>query len=223
MIVYNSYPVTLVGGGSLDKSDLSRALSMGSYIVAADGGAEAAINHNVLPNAIIGDFDSISDKSLSKIPSDAQHRIEEQDSTDFDKCLRNIDSPLILAVGFTGARIDHQLAAFNTLVRHPDKRCILLGPCDTVFLAPPSINLDLPAGTTVSLFPMGAVEGHSEGLKWPISGICFTPDGQIGTSNEATGPVSLALTAPKMLVTVPSEHFELVANALQNTASHWPS
>ncbi len=223
MIVYELNPVALVGAGPLNKIELDRALRIGSCLVAADGGAETAINHDLVPDAVIGDFDSLPDKILSSFPKDRLHRIEEQDSTDFDKCLRNIHSPLIVAVGFTGARMDHQLAALNTLVRHSDKRCILLGPSDAVFLVPPSIEIDLPKGTTVSLFPMGAVEGHSEGLRWPIAGICFTPDGRIGTSNEATGPVSLSVTAPKMLMTVPAEFLELTAETLRGTKARWSS
>ena len=41
---------------------------------------------------MIGDFDSISDAAQRALPPAALHRIAEQDSTDFDKCLRNIDA-----------------------------------------------------------------------------------------------------------------------------------
>ena len=223
MIVHHSDPVTLIGGGNLLKSELDRALAIGSYLVAADGGADSAVNHNKIPKVVIGDFDSISDTTVATVPKASQHLITEQKSTDFDKCLRNISAPLILGIGFCGGHIDHQLAAFNSLVRHSATCCVLLGADDVVFLAPPSFRIDLPEGTRVSLFPFGTVEGHSDGLKWPISGLTFTPDGKVGTSNEATGPVTLSVTAPKLLVVLPATHFETVAKVLLNTPSHWPS
>jgi len=69
---------------------------------------------------------------------------------------------------------------------------------------------------------MGAVEGRSEGLRWPIGGLNFAPDGRIGTSNAALGPVSLTLTAPKMLVILPEATLETVARRLIATPARWP-
>ncbi len=176
---------------------------------------------DIMPDAVIGDFDSISDTARAAIPQDRLHAIAEQDSTDFDKCLRNIDAPLVIGLGFGGARLDHELAAFNTLVRRPERRCLLLGQDNIAFLAPPALHLPLEAGTPVSLFPMAAVEGVSDGLHWPIAGLNFTPDGQIGTSNMATGDVSLNFTTPKMLLLLPQTCFELAVRALQDTRPSW--
>ena len=221
MIVHHSQPITLAGGGSLQKKDLERARAIGPEVVAADGGADATHSADITPAAVIGDFDSISSTTRAALHPDTLHHIPEQDSTDFDKCLRNISAPLVLGVGFTGARIDHQLANFNTLVRYPGRRCILLGATDISFLAPPSFALELEPGTPVSLFPMGVVEGVSDGLEFPIGGLTFTPDGRVGTSNTATGPISISLTAPKMLMILPASTFEAAAAALLDNAAHW--
>jgi thiamine pyrophosphokinase len=72
-----------------------------------------------------------------------------------------------------------------------------------VFLAPLQMELHLPVGSRLSLFPMGRVEGESEGLRWPLQGISFAPDGMIGTSNEVSGPVRLRFSARRMLVILP--------------------
>ncbi len=221
MIVQQSKPVTLIGGAAVNNKGLDRVLALAPGIVAADGGADTALLHGLIPDAVIGDFDSISESARQVIPADQLHSIPEQDSTDFDKCLRNIRAPLIIGVGFSGARLDHQLAAFNTLVCHPDRRCILVGEQDLAFLCPPSLKLDVPPETPLSLFPMGAVEGISEGLRWPIAGLNFAPDGRVGTSNMTTGPVFLNVTAPKMLVILPLSSLECVAAALQDTAAVW--
>jgi thiamine pyrophosphokinase len=131
------------------------------------------------------------------------YRIAEQDSTDFDKCLRSIRAPLILGVGFTGARIDHELAACSALVAPGHPPCILIGPVDICFAAPPELSLDLAPGTRLSLFPLAVLRGRSTGLRWPIDAVPFAPSGPIGTSNEVTGPVRLAFDAPGMLVILP--------------------
>jgi len=221
MIVQSNAPITLVGGGSLRKSDLRAAMRHAPRVVAADSGADAAFAAGAEPEVVIGDLDSLSAAGRARIPMDRQHLITEQDSTDFDKALRSIDAPLVIGVGFLGKRLDHQLAACNTLVRYPDRRAVLASADSVVFLAPPEIALDLAAATIVSLFPLGAVEGWSEGLVWPIGGLNFTPDGGIGTSNRALGPVQLGFTAPKMLVVLPARCLEAVVEGLDRSAARW--
>lgn len=222
MIVRENEPITLIGGAAVTLTLLARARALAPIVVAADGGADAALAHGAMPQAVIGDFDSISEDARARISDTAQHPIADQDSTDFDKCLGNIASPLIIGIGFSGDRLDHQLAAYNTLVRHPWQRCILLGREELVFLAPPSIDIDLEADCPVSLFPMGAVEGISDGLAYPIGGLNFAPDGRVGTSNTALGPVHLSVTAPKMLVILPQSTLEDAARALGATKARWP-
>ena len=221
MIVSSSEPVLLIGGGEVYPEQLRRAHALCDLVVAADKGADHALAQDILPDAVIGDFDSVSNRARAATPEARLHIIAEQNSTDFDKCLRNIVAPLVIGVGFGGARVDHELAAFNTLVRRPDRRCLLLGRDTLTFLSPPSLALPLAAGTAVSFFPLGAVEGVSDGLRWPIGGLSFTPDGQIGTSNEALGEVSFSFTAPKMLTLLPASTFEATVTALLNTAQNW--
>ncbi len=143
----------------------------------------------------------------------ASTQIAEQDSTDFDKVLRSVEAPLMLAVGFLGARLDHELAAMAVLARSP-RRCMLLGQHDVVFAARARMELDLEAGTRVSLFPMHDVAGRSEGLRWSIDGIAFAPGGRIGTSNQATGPVRLEMEGTGMLVLLPRETLPVAVKAL---------
>ncbi|WP_371224926.1 thiamine diphosphokinase [Roseovarius sp. 2305UL8-3] len=222
VIVDSTETVTLIGGANLNKAVFKRACALAPRVVAADGGADTALEHGVTPEAVIGDFDSISEATRNTLPDSALHPIDEQDSTDFDKSLRNINAPLVIGVGFSGDRVDHQLACYNTLVRHPAQRCVLLGDQDLVFLAPPSLRMALEPDTPVSLFPMGAVEGVSDGLRWPIAGLNFAPDGRVGTSNIALGQVEIAVTSPKMLVILPDSTLETVVSALLETAATWP-
>ena len=203
VIVQSQDYVTLLGAADLKTRDIEEALMRAPILVAADGGVRHAIAHGYGISAAIGDFDSIDPETKKVIPANRIHEIAEQDSTDFEKCLRAVAAPLILALGFTGWRIDHELAVYNALARYPGKRCIVVGDRDIVVLAPPHLELDLEPGTRLSLFPMAATSGRSDGLRWPIDDIAFAPDGRVGTSNQVTGPVRLEFDQPGMLVILP--------------------
>ena len=181
--------VTLVGGGVVGSDDLKWALARAPLLVAADGAAETVLAAGYLPDAVIGDMDSVG-PARRLIAPDRLFEIAEQDTTDFEKCLARITAPGVLAIGFLGKRLDHSLATLSTIARRRS-RCLLIGPKDVAFAAPARVDLDLKAGTRVSLFPFAPVTGRSNGLRWPIDGLELSPTGRIGTSNEALGHVSL--------------------------------
>jgi len=176
---------------------------MAPTLVAADGGANVALGAGRVPDCVIGDLDSLSPEARALLPAGRLHLIADQATTDFEKCLMRIAAPLILAIGFTGARIDHELAVWNVLARLGAHRCIVIGQEDVVLLAPERLRLDLAPGTRVSLFPMSPVRAESTGLRWPVDGLAFAPDGVLGTSNEATGPVELRVLEGRLLLILP--------------------
>lgn len=223
-IVHALGPVALLGGGEATRADLDTVLNRTEKLVAADGGARLALAAGYVPDAVIGDFDSLSAADRAQIPADRLHVVREQDSTDFDKALRAIRAPLVVAAGFLGARVDHQLAAFSTLMRHADRPCILLGATELVFLVPPVLELDLAPLDVVSLMPMAPVRGTSTGLAWPIDGLELRPGGRIGTSNQATGAVRLEVEAPALLGIVPRGALDPLMQALVPlTRARWPA
>jgi thiamine pyrophosphokinase len=215
LIVDTTEGVTMVGGAPFPKGLFRESLARAPVVVAADGGADRALSAGVVPDAVIGDFDSISAAARQVIPAARLHPIAEQDTTDFDKALRSVRAPFVLALGFAGARIDHGLAVFNALLRHHPQPCVILSAEDAVFLAPRDLVLRLPVGERLSLFPMGPVRGESRGLRWPIDGIGFAPGGRIGTSNEvAATEVHLVFDAPRMLVILPRRQLDAAISAL---------
>ncbi|MEL6169603.1 MAG: thiamine diphosphokinase [Pseudomonadota bacterium] len=215
-IVDTEKSVTLVGGGTVTPHDIEDCLTRAPVIVAADGGATPVLAEGHVPDAVIGDLDSLPQSARAKIPARRLHEITDQDTTDFEKCLRSVRAPLILGAGFTGQRIDHELAVYATLVRS-GRPCIILGSEDIVFAAPDRIEFDPGIGTRVSLFPMARVTGRSSGLFWSINGITFSPAGRGGTSNRATGPVMLEFDAPGMLVILPRACLDMAIDALKST------
>ena len=218
VIVESSDPVTLVAGGPVRRAEMRLALRRAPVVVAADGGADRALDLGVTPQAVIGDLDSLSVRAREALAT-RLHPITEQVTTDFDKALRSIRAPYVLALGVTGGRLDHELAVLSALVRHaaqPDAMpCLLLTPEDVIFALPRALRLKLRGGDRLSLFPLAPVSGESTGLRWPIDGIAFAPDGMIGTSNAVTeGPVQLRMDGPGMLAILPRTRLGAVLAAL---------
>ncbi|KIC44669.1 thiamine pyrophosphokinase [Ruegeria sp. ANG-S4] len=223
-IVRSEEPIALFGGGQIGPDDLNLAFNRVNCVVAADGGAAILIDSGRIPDAVIGDFDSLDPVYRDQIPDAQQFFVSEQDSTDFEKALRQIEAPLVLGVGFLGARVDHQLAAFNTLVRLQDRPCVLLGEDEVILHAPPKLALPMAKGQTVSLFPLRRVTGRSRGLEWPIDQLVFEPDGQVGTSNRALGAIELQVDGPGLLVMLPRDMLDEVMRAfLSGQSARWPA
>jgi thiamine pyrophosphokinase len=211
--------ITLVGGGSVTPQAIKAARVLAPVLVAADGGADRCLRAGMVPAAVIGDFDSISDHARSVLDPATLHHLPEQATTDFDKALRSVAAPFVLALGFTGARIDHQLAVFNVLVRMPDRVCIVVGAEDVVFHAPARLTLDMRVGDRFSLFPMAQVTGREQGLEWPLKGYQFAPDGLTSTSNRVVArQVRLEMDGPGMLVILPKARLRAAINGLVRPA-----
>lgn len=224
-IVHAEAPITLVGGAEAAPSDLGAALELAPRCVAADSGAALALAAGVLPEAVIGDFDSIRPEDLARIPEARRHRVGEQISTDFEKALGRIAAPLVLGVGFLGGRLDHQLAVLHGLLALPHRRCLLVGAEEIVFLLPRRIELPTAEGDLVSFFPLVPSQASSAGLSWPLDGLVLAPGGRIGTSNRAEGPVTLETAAPGILAILPRRLMRPVAARLATPGggAPWPA
>ncbi len=198
---HGDVPVTLVGNGPVAAADLSAAIAVAPRIVAADGGARAVLDAGLMPDAVVGDCDSLDGATRAAVPPARLHRIADQETTDFEKCLAAVDAPFVIGVGFTGGRSDHTLAALSALVRS-DHDCVLIDGSDVIFHCGAGVAMSPEVGSRLSLFPLAPTSGRSEGLEWPIEGLALDPMGRIGTSNRVAGPVRIVLDRPGTLVIV---------------------
>ena len=219
-IVSEIEPITIVGGAHFSQRLLMESLERAPIVYAADGGANLCMQYGCQPKQVIGDLDSLSPSLRSKIEPSRVIHVAEQDTTDFEKLLIRVDAPFMLAIGFMGGRIDHQMAVQTVLTAYAHRKIICLGDEDVMFVSPPEIDLPLDAGTRVSLYPMAPVQVRSTGLYWSTDGLSFAPDGQIGTSNQATGPVTLLPSAPRMLIVLPKNCLDIAIDAVQ-AAPYW--
>lgn len=179
--------LVVVGGGLLDLDLLHRLSARGADLVGADGGGDVIAEAGLVPRAIIGDFDSLADPH-GWTEETTLLRIEEQETTDFEKVLYSTSAPLTVALGMTGRRFDHTLAALNAVARHAgERRIVLVDEYDLALAVSGRFSFALPRGQRVSVHPLGRVAfRRSEGLLYPLDGLVLDPAGRIGTSNEAT-------------------------------------
>ena len=199
-------PITLVGGAEVSSDNFEESIKFAPNVIAADGGANTCLKYGVKPKAVIGDMDSIDETSKTQIGQDSIHFVSSQDDTDFEKSLNRINAPLILGLGFLGDRVDHQMAVQTALVKHYDKKVLLIGSHDLVFLTPPNFSINLKNKCRVSIYPMGECSVSSTGLRWRTDNIIFSPLGTIGTSNCTTGDkIELHPSRPIVLTIIPRD------------------
>jgi len=117
MIVHSSSPLVLVGGADLGPLDVNILQRYGANTVAVDAGADHLLGCGVVPRAVIGDLDSLSQAARDAF-ADRLHHVPEQETVDFEKAVLRVAAPVIIAVGFSGGRLDHMLAGLDVMGRH---------------------------------------------------------------------------------------------------------
>jgi len=181
-------PIAIVGGGNTDPALLRALAKSGVMLVGADGGGDVIGAAGLVPVAIIGDLDSLSDRTEWERRTRVIH-IPEQITTDFQKALYSTKAPVTLALGMTGKRLDHTLAALSAVLQFaPERNLLLVDEVDVAFAAVGAFGFDAVVGERVSIHPLVPIGfTRSAGLLYPLDGLVLEPGGLIGTSNAATG------------------------------------
>lgn len=213
-IVSSSGVVCLIGGSSVEGTDIADLLPLVTDLVAADGGADHLLVAGLTPAAVIGDMDSITQAAKTEFAG-RMHHVAEQESTDFEKALSRINAAGIIALGFTGGRMDHALAVLNVLARHRTRPVLLLDGSDVSFVVPDApIALDLPENTRISLMPLSDTVVTATGLRWPLDSAQMHPAGMTSSSNAVAAPrVKIAAQGP-VLITLPRIHLPQALKAV---------
>lgn len=114
--------VVVVGGGPKSYiPDLKEFSCEDCYWIGADQGAEVLVEQGITPDLAIGDFDSVSENSLTRIEQESRQVMifpDEKDETDLELAINKAlqRSPEhILLFGVTGGRIDHSQANIQLL------------------------------------------------------------------------------------------------------------
>ena len=161
-------------------------LANAETIVCCDSAAEKYISASVIPDAIVGDGDSIP-AALKEQYADICHFEKEQETNDLSKAVRYLMAQgkrHFAIIGATGKREDHTLGNISLLMEYMRQGAKVHMFTDYGFFIPCNGKslFTVSVGQQVSIFNFGAKEFKSQGLKYPIYD--FTNWWQ-GTLNEA--------------------------------------
>ncbi len=207
--------LAIVGGGTVDAGMLQELARRGVSLVGADGGADTIAAAGRMPAAVVGDLDSLADRTAWEQRTVVRH-IPEQITTDFQKALYSTAAPVTLALGMTGKRLDHTLAALSAVLEYaPRRRLLLVDEVDVALAVVGTIRFEAAARERVSIHPLEPIGfTRSNGLLYPLDGLHLRPGGLLGTSNEGLGgPVEIipADPVPWLLILARDRLWDLVA------------
>lgn len=176
-----------------------------NLIVAADGGANLALEYGVAVDAAIGDLDSVNDAVRSALPTAAFHLDADPNRTDLQKaiqfCLdRGATEIDVVAAG--GGRADHALANLAVLTLYRGlARLTIHDDLFAISRVDERATITRPPGTVVSLVAIGECTGvTTTGLRWDLRSatLAFSP---LGIHNEVVAsPASVTVAAGDLLL-----------------------
>jgi thiamine pyrophosphokinase len=162
-------------------------------LICADGGANSALKMRLLPDIIIGDLDSISQKALNHFRNESKIiQLKRQNDTDVEKCIKyavakGFDE--VLLTGVTGNRLDHTFCNLGIVLKFFESIDLSLVSGNS-FLKPYNgkIKLSTHPGETISIYGFNKkTKITSKGLKYPLSKTALLFGERESTSNIATG------------------------------------
>ena len=169
----------------------------GQNIIAGDRGLEALYQLKIIPNHVVGDFDSVSPEILEfykRQPQIIFHTFNsEKDNTDTDIALKlaiQMKSSKITILGALGKRMDHALANIHILkdALEANIPCQIIDKHNRIYLINKQVELekDKVYGKYISLVPLtSTVEGLTlTGFKYPLNKYNLPIGTSLGISNE---------------------------------------
>ncbi len=199
----------IIANGTQPTSERLRMLSaQAGYVVCADGGANAARRAGLLPDVLVGDFDSVHPTVLAHFTKhgvDIRHE-SGQDDTDLEKALRLVverGARYVTITGATGRLLDHSLGNLAILSRYARSLEITLEDADYyIDILTRARRFPAFAGQRVSIVPLPSAEGiQLKGLKYTPPGGRLIFGENEGTCNQATGQsISVSCSSGVLMV-----------------------
>lgn len=200
------HALVICNGEMPPKKMLLPILKTRPFIVCADGGANKARSYAIEPHCIIGDLDSITQRTRHYFSSVPVVHVADQNSTDLEKALdyllENKFSSAVV-VGATGARPDHELSNFSILLKyHSRLKLTFFDELCTAEIVQKRIKFPADIGQQISLVPLGRCTGIvTTGLKYPLWNEPLELGVREGSSNEASrDTVEISLKTGSLLL-----------------------
>ncbi|MDR0927533.1 MAG: thiamine diphosphokinase [Ignavibacteria bacterium] len=166
--MFNECDCIIVLNGTLDEPNVLEHFA-GIPIIAADGAATKLTSIGITPDIIVGDMDSI----VGNIENCEVIKVSEQDTNDFEKCLRYAIScghKSCFILGINGGQYEHSLNNFSVAAKFGSKiKMCIYTDGRMGFFVYESIRIKLKIGEIVSLIPAPKAEVSSKNLQWELS------------------------------------------------------
>ncbi len=184
----------IVGSGLIFKYDrFLEYINVSDFFICCDGGMKYFYECEIVPNVIVGDFDSAEEKYIDyfkRLNVEFKNFPKEKDYTDMEIGLRyalglNIDE--IFIFGGIGSRFDHSLTNAHILRKAYDKGVLawLIDENNKICIVGDYLKLSGEKGDLISLIPFTTkVFGvTTKGLKYQLSDAVMEIGNSIGVSN----------------------------------------
>ena len=169
-----------------------------AWVIAADGGARHCLKLGIMPQVVIGDFDSLTAAETNQLEAAGTRLIRhpaDKDETDLElalDCALQQGASQVTCYGMLGGRWDMSFANLLLLAapRYAHLRCrVVAGDTEAHILhAGQTLELRGQPGDTVSVVPLhGAARGLTyHGLQWPLQNATLPFGSPRGVSNRMT-------------------------------------
>lgn len=166
-------------------------LNKANYLVCCDGAGAKAIEHGIMPTAVVGDGDSLP-KDIKSMLGDKFHYVSEQDYNDLTKATRYVLATIptarrIAYIGATGKREDHTLGNISLMAFYAEEFGItptLVTDHGSFSVACGKQKFESFEGQQVSIFNLSCSLLSGTGFRWQPYAYKMLWQ---GTLNEAVG------------------------------------
>ena len=185
----------LIANGNINNIDfLKSKIKKNDTIICVDGGLKYADEANILPDYIVGDFDSVSKELIEKYKEKdiiIKELDEEKDFTDLEIGIElaiELEISEILIFGGLGGRVDHSISNIMNLFKAGANniKARIVDEDQDILILEDELKMKLPIGVTISLIPISkeVTEVETHGLKYPLNKESLYRSSSRGISNE---------------------------------------
>ena len=186
-------PALIIANGEACSFELmGELLEWSPLVIVLDAAIDRVLGLGIKVDVLLGDFDRGFE--AEKIRQE-QYPIEiihtpDQNKTDLEKAfdyLLEKKFPAVNVIWATGRRADHTITNITSVVKFREQlKIVLLDDYSKIFLLPRTYEKWYPAGTPISLIPIGKVDGiTTKNLKYSLDNESLTMGYRSGSSNEA--------------------------------------
>lgn len=212
----------IIGNGDFPQKEYPLyLLSRADYIVCCDGALDRYLRYTRdrsmtrLPDAVIGDMDSISASSRKKYAHLAV-KVNDQETNDqtkaFDYVIRTFkDISEIIFLAATGKREDHTLGNMSLLMEYARRDDVkasgihieMVSDYSTIIPVTDSTELDCGQGRSISIIsPDSSLRILSEGLQWPTDNVIFDNWWKATLNRASEDTVKLTFSHPSAALVI---------------------